>query len=238
MTDSTRHNQQQIEYFSKRPLPRMDAESRSSTPYTLRQLHAVIDACRLMPSDRVLDVGCGLGKYTVGLAAEGFDVQGLDLTPSLVERLNKVAPEIPTHIGDLLDPPNELHHKFDAVTGFFVLHHLSDYRAAFAGVRKLLKPGGRAAFCEPNPLFAGYYAQITFTPGMTWKGDRGILRMRPKLLASAASDAGLSDFATVRFGAFPPALANLPRGQRVERWLESIPGWRPARAFQLFSMHA
>jgi 2-polyprenyl-3-methyl-5-hydroxy-6-metoxy-1,4-benzoquinol methylase len=236
MDDLTDHNQHQIDYFSHRALPRMDPTTRSSTPYTLRQLTAVTEAVGARPGERVLDVGCGLGKYTVGLAAKGLEVEGLDLTPALVAQLHALAPDVPAHVGDLLDPPSELLGAFDVVTGFFVLHHLPDLDRAFAGVRALLRPGGRAAFCEPNPLFPGYYAQVTLTRGMSWKGEGGILRMRAARLAESAERAGLAGFTTTRFGAFPPALANRTRGQQVERWLEAIPGWGRARAFQVFSM--
>jgi 2-polyprenyl-3-methyl-5-hydroxy-6-metoxy-1,4-benzoquinol methylase len=234
--ETSQHNARQVAYFSSRALPRMDPATRSTTPYTLRQLRAVVDAVGAGPGDRVLDVGCGPGKYTVGLAALGLDVTGLDLTPALVDALHEAAPDVPAQVGDLLDPPAELHGRFDVVTGFFVLHHLTDLERAFAGVRALLRPGGRAAFCEPNPLFPGYYAQVTLTPGMSWRGEAGIVRMRERPLAQAAASAGLAQFRTDRFGAFPPALANRPRGRQVERWLEAVPGWRRARAFQLFSM--
>lgn len=228
------HNQQQIDYFTGRQLPRMTVD-RSTTPYTTRQLSAVMAAVGIGPGDRVLDVGCGLGKYTIGLAAEGVAVHGLDLTPALVERLHRDAPEIPAVVGDIVHPAADLHGGFDVVTGFFVLHHIADLRGAMRGVRAVLRPGGRAAFCEPNPLFLGYYAQIALTPGMTWQGDRGILRMRHRLLARAADDAGLTDFRTERFGAFPPALANHAAGRRVESWIERLPGWQHVGAFQVFS---
>lgn len=231
------HNQEQIDYFTGRQLPRMTVD-RSSTPYTRRQLLAVMAAARISPGDRVLDVGCGLGKYTIGLAAEGVDVHGLDLTPALVERLHRDAPEIPAVVGDIVDPDPSLHGQFDVVTGFFVLHHIADLEGAMRGVRAVLRPEGRAAFCEPNPLFPGYYAQITLTPGMTWEGDGGILRMRHGLLSRAASAAGLVDFRTERFGAFPPALANRSAGGRVESLVERLPGWSRVAAFQLFSASA
>lgn len=231
------HNSKQINYFTRRQLPRMTLD-RSSSPYTRRQLLAVMEAAGIGPGDRVLDVGCGLGKYTIGLASEGVDVHGLDLTPALVERLHREAPEIPAIVGDIVAPAPELHGAFDVVTGFFVLHHVSDLAGAMRGVRTVLRPGGRASFCEPNPLFPGYYAQITLTPGMTWQGDGGILRMRQGLLRRAASDAGLEDFRTTRFGAFPPALANRATGRRVESWVERVPGWSRVAAFQLFSARA
>jgi SAM-dependent methyltransferase len=211
---------------------------RSATPYTLRHVDAAIAAGAIGPGDRVLDVGCGLGRYTVALARRNLTVEGMDLTPALVDRLRQAAPGIVAHVGDLAAPPAALAGRFDVVTGFFVLHHVADLPAAFRGVRALLRPGGRAVFVEPNPLFPGYYVQITVTPGMSWKGDGGIVRMRPGRLAAAASAAGLEGFATERFGAFPPFLANRPAGGRAERALEAVPGWRPLRAFQLFSMHA
>ena len=62
--------------------------------------------------------------------------------------------------------------------------------------------------------------------------------MRPGLLARAAAQAGLVDFAADRFGAFPPTLANHRAGARLERAIEAVPGWRAARAFQVFTMRA
>ncbi len=227
----------QRRYFTGRELPRMELD-RSATPYTLRQVDAVTAACGAAPGDRVLDVGSGLGRYTIALARRGLTVEAMDLTTGLVDRLRQAEPGIPAHVGDLASPPAELHGRFDVVVGFFMLHHVADLPAAFRGVRDLLRPGGRAAFLEPNPLFPGYYVQITCTPGMTWRGDGGIVRMRPRRLAAAAQAAGLVGFVTERFGAFPPVLANQPVGAGVERALEAVPGWRAMRAFQLFSMRA
>jgi SAM-dependent methyltransferase len=169
------HNEQQISYFTGRDLPRMDPIRRADTLYTQRHLDAVVAAAAIRPGERVIDVGSGPGKYTVGLAARGFDVTGMDLTPALVEQLRDVAPAVTAVEGDLLDPPPELHGAFDVVAGFFVLHHLSDLDAAFAGTLRLTRPGGRVVFIEPNAYFPGFYVQVTLTPGMSWKGDKGIV---------------------------------------------------------------
>jgi len=229
------HNEQQIAYFTGRDLPRMDPVRRADTPYTRRHLDAVVAAGRIQPDDRVVDVGCGPGKYTVGLAARGFETTGLDLTPGLVERLREVAPGVTAVEGDLLDPPENLHGSFDVVTGFFVLHHLSDLDAAFTGAQRLARPGGRVVFIEPNAFFPGFYVQVTLTPGMTWRGDKGIVHMRAGRLRRAAAAAGLRDVTVTTFGAFPPALANKPWGRRLEARLESVPGWDRAKAFVVVS---
>jgi len=229
------HNEQQIAYFTGRDLPRMDPRRRADTPYTQRHLDAVVAAAGLERGQRVVDVGCGPGKYTVGLAARGLEVTGLDLTPALVEQLHGVAPAVTAVEGDLLDPPAELTGAFDAATGFFVLHHLSDVERAFAGARRMVRPGGRVAFIEPNAYFPGFYVQITLTPGMSWAGDKGVVRMRAGLLRRQAEAAGLRDVAVTTFGAFPPALANRGWGRKVEAGLERIPGWGPAKAFVVLS---
>jgi len=229
------HNEQQIAYFTGRELPRMDPLRRADTPYTQRHLDAVVAAARIQPGERVVDVGCGPGKYTVGLAARGFDTTGLDLTPGLVEQLREVAPDVTAVEGDLLDPPAELHGSFNAVTGFFVLHHLSDLDPAFDGARRLARPGGRVVFIEPNAYFPGFYVQVSLTPGMSWKGDKGIVHMRAGKLRRAAERAGLRDVEVTTFGAFPPALANKAWGRRLEARLESLPWWDRAKAFVVVS---
>jgi SAM-dependent methyltransferase len=238
VNDIDHHNAEQVDYFSRRSLPRMEVDPRGETPYIARQVDAALAAGGVRASDRVLDIGCGLGKYTLALAGRGIGVEGLDLTPVLVDSLRRRDPSLVVHLGDVMDPPDDLRGGFDVVTGFFVLHHIGDLLAAFAGVRALLRVGGRAVFCEPNPLFPGFYVQMALTPGMTWEGDGGIVRMRPARLQSAAAASGLVRFETERFGALPPVLVNRAWGAALERALEAVPGWKWGRAFQLFSMRA
>lgn len=235
MTDHRRHNDHQVEYFSRRPVPRMVVSPGGPTPYVRRQVDAVVRAGGLVPGERVLDVGCGPGKYTVALHGAGLAVEGLDLTPKLVDDLHRAAPHIPARVGDVMDPPDDLT-GFDAVTGFFVLHHLPDLTAAFRGVARVLRPGGRAVFCEPNPWFLGYYAQIALTPGMTFRGEPGLRQMRLGVVGDAARDAGFTAVSVERFGAAPPAIANRAWGRRLEQLVERIPGWGAVAAFQVFTL--
>jgi SAM-dependent methyltransferase len=119
-----------------------------------------------------------------------------------------------------------------------MLHHLHDIERSFAGVRRLLKPGGRAVFLEPNAYNALFYAQILLWPGISWKGDKGIVRMRPGPVLGAMKAAGLAEPEFERFGFFPPFLANRRWGPAAERALESIPLWRTFLPFQLFRARA
>ncbi|GMQ86400.1 MAG: hypothetical protein BMS9Abin07_1977 [Acidimicrobiia bacterium] len=226
------HNEYQRSYYTGRPLPRMTTDL-AGTPYVLRHVEEVMSRLDLPPGASVLDVGCGLGKYTVALAELGIDVEGIDLTPKLIEELHARRPDIPVHLGDAAAPPSELAERFDAAIGFFFLHHVGDLAPIISGMRTTLKPGGRIAFLEPNPFFPGYYVQIALTPGMTWRGERGILQMRPAVVAPAAAAAGMQLVEHTAFGAVPPALANRAWGRALERGAEMLPGWDRVGAFQL-----
>lgn len=176
-----------------------------------------------------------MGRHAFLLAARGLRVEGLELSPHLVERMRAQDPfGIPVHCADMSEPPSSLEGRFDAVVGFFVLHHVPDLTAAFRGVARVLRPGGKTVFVEPNPYNALYYAQIAVTPGMLWSAEKGLTRMRLSPMFAAMADAGLIRPALRRFGFFPPFLRNRPWGGKVEAVFERIPLLGPVLPFQLF----
>ena len=81
--------------------------------------------------------------------------------------------------------------RFDAIVGFFALHHMHELERCFRGMARMAKPGGRIVFLEPNAFNPLYYAQIAVTPGMTWQGDKGVAQMRMPVVGGAMTRAGL-----------------------------------------------
>jgi len=207
------------------------------THYLRRHIEEVARVAGLTKQMRVIEIGCGMGRYTLLLAKMGFNVEGLDLSPFLLEKLSEFGKgryKIPLHCADIVRPPAELLGQFDAVIGFFTLHHLHDLPGSFEAMTRLLKPGGSLVFLEPNPYNPLYYVQMLLTPNMTWKGDGGMVRMRPGIIFRAMRDGGLSRLVMTRFGFFPPFLSNRPWGQKIEIILERAPIWRPLLPFQIF----
>lgn len=228
------HNSRQRRYFERSIKPTMVP---AGTPYLRRHVDEVFRAVDVKPDDRVLEVGCGMGRYTLLLAERGVRVEGFDLSPVLLshlDRFNGGRFDVPLHCGDLLDPAPALEGAFDDVMGFFVLHHIVDIEASFRSVLRLLKPGGRCVFVEPNAYNPLFYVQILLTPGMTWAGDKGVAGMRAGRVLSAMGAAGLSGCRVERFGFFPPFLANRPGGAAWERRLERLSVLRPVLPFQVF----
>jgi len=228
-----KHNRHQRAHFDTESLsnPRMVP---SASTYVERHVDRVIAASGIRASDRILDVGCGQGRFSIPLIDRGFDVTGLDLSRDLLNALvgHLDGRRMAVHCADLLDPPTELHESFDAVLGFFMLHHVPDLVAAFEGVKLCLRPGGVAAFLEPNGYSPLFPIQITITPHMSWRSDKGVLSMRRAKLMRSLRRAGLTPTEHTWTGLFPPAITNRGGGSFEDR-LDALGLLGPLASFQL-----
>lgn len=228
------HNLHQRQYFERAGKKTM---APVDSTYLRRHIAQVLRSVELRSTDRVLEVGSGMGRYTLLLAELEVKVTGLDLSPVLLKRLreyNAGRYSIPLLAADVEHPPVEQNQGFDIVIGFFTLHHLYSISKGLRGIRQLLNPGGRVVFLEPNPYSPLYYLQILITPGMTWAGERGMLRMRPKIVFQAMREVGLMPHAHYHFGCLPPQIVNQRWGAALEELCERISIMRSFRPFILF----
>jgi len=60
-------------------------------PYVYRRLNAVIELSGDVGGKRILEVGCGSGRYSVELAKRGAIVTGLDFSPNMVKVSQRLA---------------------------------------------------------------------------------------------------------------------------------------------------
>lgn len=93
---------------------------------------------------RVLDAGCGMGRYLRVAAERGARAVGLDLSWAVRAARETTAglEGVGLVRGDLLRPPF-VPGSFDHIYSLGVLDHTPDPRRAFLALAPLLRPGGR-----------------------------------------------------------------------------------------------
>jgi SAM-dependent methyltransferase len=112
---------------------------------------------RHLEGGRVLEVGCGTGRHTAKLAAQGNEVTGIDLSAGMLaaarEKLRGF-PRVRLLQGDILTVAGLEDGAFDALVAALVLEHLRDLAGFFGRARSILRPGGEAHFSEIHPARA------------------------------------------------------------------------------------
>jgi trans-aconitate methyltransferase len=104
---------------------------------------AVLDLLDPQPGERVLDLGCGSGELTAQIVARGARVTGVDSSAEMVARAHERFPDLDVRLADgeqlNVDGP------FDAVFSNAALHWMTRPDEVLAGVRAVLRGGGRFA---------------------------------------------------------------------------------------------
>jgi len=131
--------------------------------------------------EKVLDVGCGLGKMTIGIAKvlkEG-KVIGIDIWDKMEimgnsperayenAKIEEVGDRVEFKYGDVLDIPFT-NNCFDIVTAQSVLNNLHgeiNKSKALMEIHRVLQPRGKFLLLEPLRNLRGFF---TFTPFAFW----------------------------------------------------------------------
>ena len=133
----------------------------SETPPPL--LVELIDSGKIKPGS-ALDMGCGAGNYAVYLASRGFDVTGIDMSPTAVKiakgNARKKGVKCKFVVGDVTGDLPEIKGPFDLIYDWGLLHHIMppDRPAYIRTIHRLLKTGGlylSMCFNEADTAFEG-----------------------------------------------------------------------------------
>lgn len=108
----------------------------------------------VLPGERILDLGSGLGQLTRAMAkASGGPgkVIGVDFSPEQVDEASRLAREagedasVEFRVGDAVDPPlrEEEWGTFDLAHARFLLEHVPDPDSVVRTMARAVRPGGR-----------------------------------------------------------------------------------------------
>ncbi len=124
-----------------------------------KRLREIITEKKTSPRNALLDVACGTGTH-LSFLRRSYAVEGIDLTPEMLEVARARHPEIAFHQGDMRT--FDLGRRFDVVTCLFssigYMRSPSDLREAVVNMARHLQPGG-VLIVEP------WLTEETWTPG-------------------------------------------------------------------------
>lgn len=185
----------------------MGAQTHRSDPRilnrrTLEENHRVL-AGMLRPGMSVLDVGCGTGAITAGIAravAPGR-VVGVDRDEALLETARRDHAGVEFQQGDAL--ALAFQDEFDIVTAARAVQWIAEPARAVARMAAAVKPGGalvvldynhdrNAWFPDPPPEFARFYAAF-----LEWRASNGWTNDTADCLPEWFTAAGLVDIESV-----------------------------------------
>ncbi len=139
--------------------------------YTTSTVHAsgadlqgLIAAAALNGRERVLDVGCGAGHVTIGLAAQALHLTAVDLTQAMLDQTQAQVEKrglqnVTIQKADVAALPFG-DASFDVAVSRYAAHHFADPLHALREVQRVLVPGGRWLLVDvvspPEPMADTY----------------------------------------------------------------------------------
>ncbi|MDF1583916.1 MAG: bifunctional 2-polyprenyl-6-hydroxyphenol methylase/3-demethylubiquinol 3-O-methyltransferase UbiG [Methyloprofundus sp.] len=148
---------------------------------------------------RIVDVGCGGGILTEGLAKKGADMLGIDLSEDLIDiaDLHGLESGVKTHYKKIsaealaeIEPAG-----FDHVVCMEMLEHVPEPGSVIAACAKMVKPGGYVFFSTLNRKPKAYLLAIVAAEHILKMLPAGThdykTFIKPSELSQSARDAGL-----------------------------------------------
>lgn len=104
---------------------------------------------RLLPAGKILDVGCGDGRFLLALDPARYERTGVDHAAPVLDSVRSRISDLRLIAGDLHTAGLE-QGSFDAVTFWHALEHMPDPRRVLRRAAALLKSGGLLVVSLPN----------------------------------------------------------------------------------------
>ena len=145
--------------------PTYDAER---NPLIALEENLTLDLIGDVKNQRILDVGCGTGRYCELLAKRGANVVGIDPSPKMLEYAKKkitLSCKFELHLGRIEDVRFPRSY-FDAVVSALTVGHLLELEPFIREVSRILKSKGRLVASDMHPFWFVYgFDYVKFIDG-------------------------------------------------------------------------
>lgn len=177
---------------------------------------------------KVLDAGCGQGRYSWGLSKLGAKVTAVDHSDAGLRRAKENCAEFPdlkTLKHNLLEPL-PFQDTFDLVWSFGVLHHTGNTYKAFRNIVPAVKPGGYLflmLYGEPREGELGDYKAVNEYERLRFltrnkSFEEKIAVIREEMAAGRLAVKG-EEHVHGYFDAISPAINDLYQFSEIQSWL-------------------
>lgn len=110
-------------------------------------------------NQKILDLACGYGRFTIPLAKTGYKIEGIDITPSFIKRAKQVAKKnrinVKFKVGDMRKLPYK-NDEFDVIicmwSAFIELRSKKEQIKSIREMLRVLIKGGFALIELPVPF--------------------------------------------------------------------------------------
>ena len=175
-----------------------------SAPYNaLYERPAMISMLPDIEGARILDAGCGSGWYAMQLLERGATVEGIDLSPAMVDyarvrlRAAGIDERVTLRVADLAQQLPFTDATFDGIVSPLVMHYMRDWRPALKELRRVLRPRGWLLFSTHHPAAdaarfktENYFATEHIVDHWDWVGRVEFFRRSLTEIVASINDGG------------------------------------------------
>jgi 2-polyprenyl-3-methyl-5-hydroxy-6-metoxy-1,4-benzoquinol methylase len=104
-------------------------------------------AIPVMAPGRLLEIGCASGSYLHAMAAQGWQVEGIEFSPEAAASARKLGYRVDAGAVETIEREDA---EFDLIAGWMVLEHLHQPLTVLRKLRQWVKPQGKLAISVPN----------------------------------------------------------------------------------------